>query len=87
MAETPHSDPDATTTTTTSNTRSDNNGSISSLGLAFALYLATAGAVNRDLAKRVEKAEEELEQMRSRRKEDAKANARVVEIFASHRHA
>ncbi|CAM8903947.1 unnamed protein product [Rhodiola kirilowii] len=85
MAETPHSDPDATTTT--SNSRSDNNGSISNLGLAFALYLATAGAVNRDLAKQVEKAEEELEQMRSRRKEDAKANARVVEIFASHRHA
>ncbi|CAM8906587.1 unnamed protein product [Rhodiola kirilowii] len=84
MAETPQSDPDATTS---SNSRSDNNGSISNLGLAFALYLATAGAVNRDLAKQVEKAEEELEQMRSRRKEDAKANARVVEIFASHRHA
>lgn len=32
-------------------------------------------------------AEEQLKQLHSRRKEDSKANARVVEIFASHRHA
>ncbi|XVF00022.1 hypothetical protein REPUB_Repub03eG0250400 [Reevesia pubescens] len=32
-------------------------------------------------------AEEQLRQMKSRRKEDSKANARVVEIFASHRNA
>lgn len=33
------------------------------------------------------RAEEQLKQLHSRRKEDSKANARVVEIFASHRHA
>ncbi|KAL0371969.1 UNVERIFIED_CONTAM: hypothetical protein Scaly_0878500 [Sesamum calycinum] len=32
-------------------------------------------------------AEEQLKQLHSRRKEDSKANARVVEIFASHRHS
>ncbi|KAL0324111.1 UNVERIFIED_CONTAM: hypothetical protein Scaly_2378200 [Sesamum calycinum] len=32
-------------------------------------------------------AEEQLKQLHWRRKEDSKANARVVEIFASHRHA
>ncbi|KAK8493960.1 hypothetical protein V6N13_029075 [Hibiscus sabdariffa] len=41
----------------------------------------------RDITARLLTAEEQLRQMKSRRKEDSKANARVVEIFASHRNA
>ncbi|KAF5739575.1 coiled-coil domain-containing protein [Tripterygium wilfordii] len=41
----------------------------------------------RTLSLRLFQAEEQLKQMKSRRKEDSKANARVVEIFASHRNA
>jgi hypothetical protein len=41
----------------------------------------------RDLSWRLLQAEEQLRQMKSRRKEDSKANARVVDIFASHRNA
>ncbi|KAG2676818.1 hypothetical protein I3843_12G071800 [Carya illinoinensis] len=41
----------------------------------------------RELSLRLLQAEEQLRQMKSRRKEDSKANARVVEIFASHRNA
>ncbi|XP_062146940.1 uncharacterized protein LOC133854698 isoform X2 [Alnus glutinosa] len=41
----------------------------------------------RDLSWRLLQAEEQLRQMKFRRKEDSKANARVVEIFASHRNA
>ncbi|XP_021292968.1 uncharacterized protein LOC110423137 isoform X2 [Herrania umbratica] len=41
----------------------------------------------RELTARLLTAEELLRQMKSRRKEDSKANARVVEIFASHRNA
>ncbi|KAE8661928.1 hypothetical protein F3Y22_tig00113722pilonHSYRG00346 [Hibiscus syriacus] len=40
-----------------------------------------------DITARLLAAEEQLRQMKSRRKEDSKANARVVEIFASHRNA
>lgn len=36
---------------------------------------------------KLHQAEAELKEVYSRRKEDSKANARVVEIFASHRHA
>ncbi|PSR91365.1 Vacuolar protein sorting-associated protein [Actinidia chinensis var. chinensis] len=68
------------------------------LGLAFAVHLglipksptssiSVLKSRNRDLCLRLIEAEEELSQLRSRRKEDAKANARVVEIFAGHRHA
>ncbi|PSS01295.1 Plectin like [Actinidia chinensis var. chinensis] len=68
------------------------------LGLAFAVHLglipksptssiSALQSRNRDLCLRLIEAEEELSQLRSRRKEDAKANARVVEIFAGHRHA
>lgn len=53
------------------------------LGLSFTIYLA----LNRELAVKLRNAEEQLRQMRSHRKEDSKANARVVEIFASHRNA
>lgn len=53
------------------------------LGLSFTIYLA----LNRELAVKLRNAEEQLRQMKSHRKEDSKANARVVEIFASHRNA
>ncbi|KAK4746444.1 hypothetical protein SAY87_012756 [Trapa incisa] len=69
--------------------------SISSyLGLSFSLFLAllpknstALRSESRELALRLLHAEDQLRQMRSRRKEDSKANARVVEIFASHRQA
>ncbi|KAG7627481.1 hypothetical protein ISN45_At03g038170 [Arabidopsis thaliana x Arabidopsis arenosa] len=40
-----------------------------------------------ELKRRLATAEEQVRQMKSRRVEDSKANARVVEIFASHRNA
>lgn len=68
------------------------------VGLSFAVFLgflprlslahvASLQSRNRILSLKLFHAEEQLHQMRSRRKEDSKANARVVEIFASHRHA
>ncbi|CAK7355956.1 unnamed protein product [Dovyalis caffra] len=68
------------------------------LGLSFSLFLAflPTNSISltpnlqtqiRDLSIRLFQAEEQLKQMKSRRKEDSKANARVVEIFASHRNA
>ncbi|XP_058189021.1 uncharacterized protein LOC131306650 isoform X3 [Rhododendron vialii] len=65
------------------------------LGLTFAVYLgltrssslSSLQSRNRDLCLKLIEAEEQLRQLRSRRKEDSKANARVVEIFASQRHA
>lgn len=70
------------------------NSLTSYLGLSFSLFLAllprnslALQSRSRDLALRLLHAEEQLRQMRSRRKEDSKANARVVEIFASHRQA
>ncbi|KAL3743839.1 hypothetical protein ACJRO7_019016 [Eucalyptus globulus] len=77
------------------------NGSLSLstyLGLSFSLFLAHLPKNSltllpglrtqvKDLSFSLLQAEEQLRQMRSRRKEDAKANARVVEIFASHRNA
>ncbi|CAN0840701.1 hypothetical protein LINGRAHAP2_LOCUS2889, partial [Linum grandiflorum] len=77
----------------------DNNRLISSyLGLSFSVFLALlpANAVTllpalqsriRDLSLRLFQAEEQLKQMKSRRQEDSKANARVVEIFAGNRNA
>ncbi|GMY17854.1 coiled-coil domain-containing protein 136-like isoform X2 [Fagus crenata] len=53
------------------------------LGLSFSVWLALVGPDSVSL--RLSQAEEQLRQMRSRRKEDSKANARVVEIFASRR--
>ncbi|XP_030535374.1 adenylate cyclase, terminal-differentiation specific isoform X2 [Rhodamnia argentea] len=66
------------------------------LGLSFSLFLAhlprNALTLLPNLQTQVKglsfallQAEDQLRQMRSRRKEDSKANARVVEIFASHR--
>lgn len=68
------------------------------LGLSFITFLgflpkdsvslvSTLKSHNKDLSFKLRKAEEQLRQLHSRRKEDSKANARVVEIFASHRHA
>lgn len=64
------------------------------LGLSFSLFVALLPKnflalryESRELALRLHHAEEQLRQMRSGRKEDSKANARVVEIFASHRQA
>ncbi|XP_012070515.1 coiled-coil domain-containing protein 136 isoform X2 [Jatropha curcas] len=68
------------------------------IGLSFCLFLASLPTNSislvqklhsqiRDLSLRLFQAEEQLKQMKSRRKEDSKANARVVEIFASHRNA
>ncbi|XP_075508458.1 uncharacterized protein LOC142545268 isoform X2 [Primulina tabacum] len=68
------------------------------LGLSFAIFigslpknsislLSTLRVNNKALTLELMQAEEHLRQLHSRRKEDSKANARVVEIFASHRHA
>ncbi|BBH02732.1 Ribonuclease P protein subunit P38-related protein [Prunus dulcis] len=64
------------------------------LGLSLGILLALAPTKFQELQTQVSElsarlwqAEEQVRQMRSRRKEDSKANARVVEIFASHRNA
>ncbi|KMT11483.1 hypothetical protein BVRB_5g108070 [Beta vulgaris subsp. vulgaris] len=68
------------------------------LGVSFAVFLSllpkttlsllpTLQSRNQYLLHRLRKAEDELSQLRSRRQEDSKANARVVEIFATHRNA
>ncbi|CAH9085860.1 unnamed protein product [Cuscuta epithymum] len=68
------------------------------LGLSFALFLghlprqafslvSRLQTRNKELTFQLIDTEEQLKQLISRRKEDSKANARVVEIFASHRHA
>lgn len=68
------------------------------VGLSFSFFLATLPENSisllptlesqvEQLKARLVTAEEQLKQMKSRRKEDSKANARVVEIFASHRNA
>ncbi|XP_057766694.1 uncharacterized protein LOC130987098 [Salvia miltiorrhiza] len=68
------------------------------LGLSFTIFLgllpknsipliSTYQTQNKLLSFKLMQAEEQLKQLHSRRKEDSKANARVVEIFASHRHA
>ncbi|KAI4314574.1 hypothetical protein L6164_027467 [Bauhinia variegata] len=68
------------------------------IGLSFSLFLAllpknSVSLVQnlqtqvRELSVKLFQAQEQLRQMKSRRQEDSKANARVVEIFASHRNA
>ncbi|XP_042025700.1 uncharacterized protein LOC121772600 isoform X3 [Salvia splendens] len=68
------------------------------LGLSFTIFLgslpknsipliSTYQTQNKALSFKLTQAEEQLKQFHTRRKEDSKANARVVEIFASHRHA
>ncbi|GAB4857924.1 hypothetical protein Ancab_015829 [Ancistrocladus abbreviatus] len=68
------------------------------LGLSFSIFLSllpestisllpTLQARNRYLLLRLHQAEDHLAQLKSRRQEDSKANARVVEIFASHRNS
>ncbi|KAF5938807.1 hypothetical protein HYC85_023066 [Camellia sinensis] len=48
--------------------------------------LSTLQSQNRGLRLKLLESEHRLSQVHSRRREDSKANARVVEIFASHRH-
>lgn len=68
------------------------------LGLSFSVMLAhlPSDAISlvprltsevKELKRRLAAAEDQVRQMKSRRVEDSKANARVVEIFASHRNA
>lgn len=65
------------------------------MGLSFSLFLALLpnhSLLNlhsqvSNLSMKLIDAEEELREMKSRRQEDSKANARVVDIFASHRNA
>ncbi|CAN4076381.1 unnamed protein product [Withania somnifera] len=68
------------------------------LSLSFAVFLgflpknaislvARLQKHNKELTFQLIETEEQLKQLLFRRKEDSKANARVVEIFASHRHA
>ncbi|WVZ61324.1 hypothetical protein U9M48_011222 [Paspalum notatum var. saurae] len=69
------------------------------LGVCFALFLATLPSTTgarhvaslqsrgRLLAARLLAAEDQLRQLRARRREDARANARAAEIFAGHRAA
>ncbi|CAH2065271.1 unnamed protein product, partial [Thlaspi arvense] len=68
------------------------------LGLSFSVMLAhlPSDAISlvprlatevKELKRRLASAEEQVRQMKSRRVEDSKANARVVDIFASHRNA
>ena len=62
------------------------------LGLSFSLFLAflpSASSISQlsTFHLKLLQAEQELCRLKSRRKEDSKANARVVEIFAGHRHA
>lgn len=68
------------------------------LGLSFAIFLGALprNAISlvgrlqnrsKELTFQLIDTEEQLKQLLFRRKEDSKANARVVEIFASHRHA
>lgn len=64
------------------------------LGLSLAVFLGLSPSLlsslerkNRALSCKLIQAEEQLQQLHSRRREDSKANARVAEIFATHRHA
>ncbi|XP_054808846.1 uncharacterized protein LOC129310967 isoform X2 [Prosopis cineraria] len=68
------------------------------IGISFSLFLAFLpknllplfqkfGSQLKELSAKLFQAEEQLKQMKSRRQEDSKANARVVEIFAGHRNA
>lgn len=63
------------------------------LGLSFSLFLALLPSSSASISQlsalhlKLVQAEQELCRLKSRRKEDSKANARVVEIFAGHRQA
>ncbi|XP_051151708.1 uncharacterized protein LOC127265767 [Andrographis paniculata] len=68
------------------------------LGLSFTVFLgflpqnaiplvSSLQSRNKALTFKLTEALEQLQQLRWRRKEDSKANARVAEIFASHRHS
>ncbi|KAI9083947.1 hypothetical protein K1719_034205 [Acacia pycnantha] len=68
------------------------------IGISFSLFLAflpknllaifhRLGSQLKELSAKLFQAEEQLKQMKSRRQEDSKANARVVEIFTGHRNS
>ncbi|KAK9716085.1 hypothetical protein RND81_06G210300 [Saponaria officinalis] len=60
------------------------------IGVSFAVFLSLFPSLhsqNHRLLRRLRAAEDELTELRSRRQEDSKANARVVEIFATHRNS
>jgi hypothetical protein len=57
------------------------------IGLSFSVFLALLPTNLRQHSQRTIRVEEELRQLKSRRQEDYKANARVAEIFASHRNS
>ncbi|KAJ8633907.1 hypothetical protein MRB53_027243 [Persea americana] len=48
-------------------------------------HISSLQSRNKTLSLKLFQAEDQIRQMKSRRKEDSKANAKVVEIFASHR--
>ncbi|XP_058103886.1 uncharacterized protein LOC131247932 isoform X2 [Magnolia sinica] len=54
---------------------------------SYLSFISSLQSRNRTLSLKLLQAEEQLKQMRSHRKEDSKANAKVVEIFASHRNS
>ncbi|KAJ8432641.1 hypothetical protein Cgig2_033514 [Carnegiea gigantea] len=99
----PHPDQEDTTTpqpglALVSSTHAHDHLYSTYLGISFAVFLSllptsalsllpTLQSRNHYLLRRLRAAEEELSQLRSRRQEDSKANARVVEIFATHRNA
>ncbi|CAJ2647001.1 uncharacterized protein LOC123907577 isoform X2 [Trifolium pratense] len=57
------------------------------IGISFSVFIALLPKNLREHSLRAFRAEEELRQIKSRRQEDYKANARVAEIFASHRNS
>ncbi|GAU15825.1 hypothetical protein TSUD_236410 [Trifolium subterraneum] len=57
------------------------------IGISFSVFIALLPNNLREHSLRAFRAEEELRQIKSRRQEDYKANARVAEIFASHRNS
>ncbi|CAL0313082.1 unnamed protein product [Lupinus luteus] len=61
------------------------------IGLSFSLFLSSLPKHSipllHTLQSHLSQAQDQLSQLRSRRQEDSKANARVVEIFATHRNA
>jgi hypothetical protein len=57
------------------------------IGISFSVFIALLPNNLREHSLRAFRAEEQLRQIKSRRQEDYKANARVAEIFASHRNS
>lgn len=58
---------------------------LGSLPNSYLSHISSLQSRNKSLSLKLLHAEDQIRQMKSRRKEDSKANAKVVEIFASHR--